>query len=271
MRLKWLGKLPRQIARAALDLLTIEHQKALKILQKKALQGYYRPLEASSSNSRPSGYYYAVYTQYGIICTNHIADKEEASLPLKKSNLHKAWYLNRDLCVKNPLLSVLSPKKVTATKGRPREITTFASNKEGVFKKRGKAIMGKKTTSTTISLGSRAGDKTRSLDKEDARGSDTQHTGVPPKQQPARRATKKATQQPRKQRAPADITKTSEAGTPSSTRSGAKRQHTAAIRSINQLPQVDLTVRDIVSDDIGDSGNGKEEEEILDKIVVRTD
>ncbi|KAH8774492.1 hypothetical protein F5883DRAFT_641116 [Diaporthe sp. PMI_573] len=268
---KWLGKLPRQVARAALDLLAIEHQKALKMLRKEAPRGYCRPPEASSSNSRPSGYCCAVYTQYGVIYANCIADKEEASLPLEKSNLHKAWYLDCDLCVENPLLSVLSPKKVTATKGRPREIATFASDEEGVFEKRGKAIMGKKTTSTTTSLGSRAGDKTRSLDEEDARGGDAQHAGVPPKQQPARRVTKKATQQPRKRGAPADITKTSEAGTPSSTRSGAKRQRTAAIRSINQLPRVDLTVGDIVGDDIGDGGDGEEEEEILDEIVVRTD
>jgi hypothetical protein len=68
----------------------------------------------------------------------------------------------------------------------------------------------------------------------------------------------------RKRRAPSDITKTSAAGTPLSTNSEAKRQRTAALRSINQLPQVDLTVDNVVSD------NDKEEE-IQDEIVVRTD
>ena len=93
-----------------------------------------------------------------------MADREEADLPLEKTDIHKVYWLNRNLSLKNPLLTVLSPNKVTATKGRPRETATFAADKEGVFQSsssRGKAVMGKKTTSTTTSLGSKAGDKTR--------------------------------------------------------------------------------------------------------------
>jgi hypothetical protein len=56
------------------------------------------------------------------------------------------------------------PKKVTATKGRPRDTATFAVDEEGIFgssSSRGKAVMGKKTKLTTTSLVSKARDKTR--------------------------------------------------------------------------------------------------------------
>jgi hypothetical protein len=56
---------------------------------------------------------------------------------------------------------VRSPKKVIATKGRPREMATFAADEDGIFEGRGQAVFGKKTTSTTTSLGSEAGDNTR--------------------------------------------------------------------------------------------------------------
>ena len=93
-----------------------------------------------------------------------MADKEEAGLPLEKEDIYKVYWLDRDLTLSNPLLTVLSPKKVTATKERPRETATFAANEEGVFQSRssrGKAIIGKRTTLTTTSLGSKAGNKTR--------------------------------------------------------------------------------------------------------------
>jgi hypothetical protein len=71
------------------------------------------------------------------------------------------YWLDRDLSKQNPLLLVLSPKKVTATKGRPREMATFATGEDGILEARASAIMGRLTFSTTISLGSKAGDKTR--------------------------------------------------------------------------------------------------------------
>jgi len=93
-----------------------------------------------------------------------MADREEADFPLEKIDVYKVYWLDRDLLLENPLLTVLSPNKVTAIKGRPCEIATFVANKEGVFQSSsscGKAVMGKKTMLTTISLGSKAGDKTR--------------------------------------------------------------------------------------------------------------
>jgi hypothetical protein len=93
-----------------------------------------------------------------------MADREEADLPLEKADVHEVYWLNRNLSLENPLLTVLSPNKVTATKGRPRETATFAADEEGIFQSstsRGKAVMGKRTTLTTTSLGSKAGDKTR--------------------------------------------------------------------------------------------------------------
>jgi hypothetical protein len=71
---------------------------------------------------------------------------------------------HRDLSIKNPLLAVLSPEKVTGIKGRPRKMATFTTDEIGIFessRSRGIAIMRKKTKSTTKSLGSKAGDKPR--------------------------------------------------------------------------------------------------------------
>jgi hypothetical protein len=181
---KWLRRLPYQISWAALELLAIHRQKALKMLKDNV------PRRCSVSNCTC-----LIYTQHGLICTSRIADKEEAGLPLIKADVHKVYWLDRGLSLENPLLTVLSPKKVTATKGRPRDTTTFAVDEEGIFaniSSRGKVVMGQKTKETTTSLGSRAGDKTRattasvqrinsafehndttlqSLDEEDIRGS----------------------------------------------------------------------------------------------------
>ena len=90
-----------------------------------------------------------------------MADKEEADLPLKKVDVHKVYWLDCDLLAKDPLLLILLPKKVTAIKGRPCKIATFAIDEEGIFKSRIRAVLSKKTMLTITSLGSRAGDKTR--------------------------------------------------------------------------------------------------------------
>lgn len=147
---KWLGKLPLQVARTALNLLKKTRKQALTMLENKV------PRRCTASSCT-----YPIYTQYGLICASRLADREEAGLPLEKSDVHKAYYLDRNLSDINPLLTILSPKKVTATKGRPRDIATFTADKDGIFESRKKAIMGKKTKPTTTSLGSRAGDKTR--------------------------------------------------------------------------------------------------------------
>jgi hypothetical protein len=34
---------------------------------------------------------YPIYTQYGLIYTNQMADREEADLPLEKTNIHKVY------------------------------------------------------------------------------------------------------------------------------------------------------------------------------------
>lgn len=148
---KWLGDLPLQIARAALELLVTTRQQALRMLQR----------EVPRRHCTRSLCHCPIYMQFGLICANRLADKLEADLPLEKSDVHEAYYLNRDLSLENPLLTVKSPKKVTATKGRPRDVNTFAGNEDGIFESHGKAVIGKKTTSNTMNLGSKAGDKTR--------------------------------------------------------------------------------------------------------------
>jgi len=62
-----------------------------------------------------------------------MADKEKADLPLEKADIYKVYWLNCNLLLKNPLLTVLSPKKVTVTKRRPCKIAIFIANKKGVF------------------------------------------------------------------------------------------------------------------------------------------
>jgi hypothetical protein len=96
-----------------------------------------------------------------LICANRIADKEEAGIPLDKNDVHKAWYLDRDLSIENPLLMVLSPKKVFNSRGRPRDTSTFTGDEDGLFGSTGKAVVTHQTSSNTTSLGSKAGDKTR--------------------------------------------------------------------------------------------------------------
>jgi len=62
-----------------------------------------------------------------------MADKEEAGLSFKKKDIYKVYWLDCDLTLSNPLLTVLLPKKVIATKGRPCETATFTADEEGVF------------------------------------------------------------------------------------------------------------------------------------------
>ena len=90
-----------------------------------------------------------------------MADKEEADLPLEKVDMHIVYWLDRDLLAKDPLLLILSPKKVTATKERPYKMAIFAIDEKGIFKSHTRAVLSKKTTLITTSLGSRAGNKTR--------------------------------------------------------------------------------------------------------------
>lgn len=136
---------------AALELLARTRQQAQKMLKKEVPRGNC----IASSRTCP------ICTQYGSICADRMADKIEANLPLEKADVHEVYWLDRDLSLDNPLLTVLLPKKVTATKGRPREMATFAADEDDIFGSRGKAMMGKKTTSTTTSLGRKVGDKTR--------------------------------------------------------------------------------------------------------------
>jgi len=62
-----------------------------------------------------------------------MVDREKADLFLEKIDIYEVYWLDRDLLLKNPLLIVLSPNKIMATKGRPRETAMFVANKEGVF------------------------------------------------------------------------------------------------------------------------------------------
>ena len=62
-----------------------------------------------------------------------MADREEADLPLEKTDIYKIYWLDRNFLLKNPLLTVLLPNKVTVTKGRPCKTAMFVANKEGVF------------------------------------------------------------------------------------------------------------------------------------------
>jgi hypothetical protein len=68
-----------------------------------------------------------------LIYTSRIADKEEAGLSLEKEDVYKVYWLDHNLILSNPLLTVLLPKKVTAIKGRPCKTAIFTANKEGVF------------------------------------------------------------------------------------------------------------------------------------------
>ncbi|KAL1847996.1 hypothetical protein Daus18300_013756 [Diaporthe australafricana] len=142
-------------------------------------------------------------------------------------------------------------------------------------------------TSNTTNLGSEAGDKMRattasiqrinsafewndvtlkSLDDDDARSSNAQQSAVRRDQQLVGRLTKQANRQPRKRKQQAGSTQSagtaSSAASRPSTRPAAKKQRVGATRSINQLPPVDLTIRDVVGDDDG-------EEEVHDEIVKR--
>jgi len=259
---KWLGRLPHQVSWAALELLAMGRKKALKMLKDEVPRRC-----VASSCACP------IYTQYGLICASRIADKEEAGLPLVKADIHEVYWLNRDLSLENPLLMVLSPKKVTATKGRPRETATFATDEEGIFRSsssRGKDVIGKKTTSTTTSLGSKAGDKTRattasvqrinsafehndttlqSLDEEDIRSSVAQRVTVRRDQQLAAGLTK----QRKRREAPAS---SAPAAIPSNTGPTAKKQR----KTVNQLPTIDLTA--------DDSDGGGVRKETQDEIVA---
>jgi hypothetical protein len=145
--------------------------------------------------------------------------------------------------------------------------------------------MGKRTTSTTTSLGSKAGDKTRattasiqrinsafeyndstlqSLDKEDSRSGGGQREAVRRDQRLVVSLTKQSNRQPQKQRAEDTA---SPAATPSSLRPTAKKQQTGARRTINQLPYVDLTADNV--DDNGEAaGSSKGAKETQDKIVA---
>ena len=62
-----------------------------------------------------------------------MADRKEADLFFKKIDVYKVYWLNRDLLLENPLLTVLSPKKVMATKGRPYKTAIFTANEKGIF------------------------------------------------------------------------------------------------------------------------------------------
>lgn len=52
-------------------------------------------------------------------------------------------------------------EEVTPTKERPRNNIKFAADEDRISESCGKAVMGKKTASTTVILGSRVGDKTK--------------------------------------------------------------------------------------------------------------
>lgn len=155
-------------------------------------------------------------------------------------------------------------------------MATFAADEDGILEGRAKAVMGKKTTSTTANLGSRAGDKTRAtmasvqrvnsafeyndvtlegLDDEDARSSNRRD------QRLTRGLTKQAN--PRAQKRGPSAT-APPAASSSSRRPAAKKQRTVARKTINQLPQVDLTAEDVV-------GNDGDDDEVQNEIVVRID
>jgi hypothetical protein len=269
---KWLGNVSHQVSWAALELLATTRKHALKMLRE----------EVSRDFCTASSCVCPIYTQYGLICAGRMADKEEAGLPLEKEDVHEVYWLDRDLALDNPLLTVLSPKKVTATKGRPRETATFAANEEGVFQSRssrGKAVMDKKTKSTTTGLGSKVGDKTRlttasvqrinsafehndstlqSLDEEDTRSSSIQREAVRRDQRLVVGLTKQGNRQPRKRRAEGTAL-----ATPSSSTPTAKKQRTGARRTVNQLPAVDLTADDVDGDGEGGDGAKETQDEIV--------
>jgi hypothetical protein len=113
---RWVGKLHLQVARGALELLAKARHEAERMLRNETPRG-----ECSRSTCRCP-----TYTQFGLICANRIADKEEAGIPLDKEDVHSAWYLDRDLSNLNLLLVIISPKKILNTKGRPRDSGRFA-------------------------------------------------------------------------------------------------------------------------------------------------
>ncbi|KAL1856464.1 hypothetical protein Daus18300_010731 [Diaporthe australafricana] len=144
------------------------------------------------------------------------------------------------------------------TKGRPLDTATFAVDEEGIFgsrSSRGKAVMGKKTKSTTTSL---------SLDEEDSRGSDAQQETVRRDQ----RLAVGLTGQGSRKRGSEGPVSSAPAAIPSSSKPAAKKQRTGARRAINQLPSIDLTASD--DDDDGEGGKSGEGggKETQDEIVA---
>ncbi|KAL2272258.1 hypothetical protein FJTKL_07167 [Diaporthe vaccinii] len=265
---KWLGQLPLQVSWSALDLLSKTRKHAMRMLKKQVPRG----------NCSPSTCACPIFTQFGLICASRIADKEEAGDPLTKADVHKVFWLDRDLLVDNPLLAVLSPERVRATKGRPRETATFATDEAGILESSGgraTAVISKRTTSTTTGLGSKAGDKIRattaslqrvnsawewndetlqSLDQKDTRSSSAQREAVQEDQRLAGRLTRQANHQPRRRSAPSSVS--------SSAPPMAKKQRTGVQRTINQLLHVDLTADDVASE-VGDGEGTQSQIEVL--------
>jgi hypothetical protein len=244
--LSWLGRLPFQVSWAALELLVRTRQQALQILKNKLP----RRCNALSCTC-------PIYTQYGLICASRMADREEANLPLERADVHEVYWLDRDLSSGNPLLTVLSPKRVTATKGRPRETATFATSEEGAFTR---AIMAKQTSSTTTSLGSKAGDKTRATTASVQRinsaweHNDTTLQSLDDEDLNRRNAQGRAQ---KRRSGPTSSAPAALVGIPSSSRQPAKRQRTGR-QTVNQLPSIDLEADDVDNIDVSNDDMGKE-------------
>jgi hypothetical protein len=191
-----------------------------------------------------------------LICANRIADKEEAGIPLDKEDIHSAWYLDRDLSIDNPLLLVLSPKKVLNSRGRPRDNNPFAGDEEGILSSFGRAVVTHQTSSNTRSLGSKAGDKTRATTASVQRvnsafeWNDTTLESLDDEDQAARRPKRKHQRRATISGGPASSAPPRMRTAPSTP--PAKRRRTAATATINRLPAVDLTTTDV--DDEGDDG-----------------
>ncbi|KAL1856467.1 hypothetical protein Daus18300_010734 [Diaporthe australafricana] len=263
---QWVGKLHLQVAREALELLAKTRKQAERMLQGERLRR-----ECSRSSCRCP-----IYTQFSLICANRIADKEEAGIPLDKDDVHLAWYLDRNLSINNPLLLVLSPKKVLNSRGRPRDNAPFTGDEEGIFGNVGRAVVTHQTSSNTRSLGSKAGDKTRATMASVQRvnsafeWNDTTLESLADEDQAARRPKRRArgpalSAPPRMRTAPS---------TPP-----AKRRRTAAAATINGLPAVDLTATDVDEEsddpflDGGDEGGdeGTTGKETQSQIIVVID
>lgn len=186
-----------------------------------------------------------------------MADREEANLPLERADVHEVYWLDRDLSSGNLLLTVLSPKRVTATKGRPRETATFATSEEGAFTR---AIMAKQTSSTTTSLGSKAGDKTRATTASVQRinsaweHNDTTLQSLDDEDLNRRNAQGRAQ---KRRSGPTSSAPAALVGIPSSSRQPAKRQRTGR-QTVNQLPSIDLEADDVDDIDVSNDDRGKE-------------